>query len=108
MQIYGKAWLTFVAIQCTAVSVVLGAYYGIKTNMIALKDEVHSLEQRVQLLERSLNSPILLPSTSSTAREVAMASAAPSVSSTAPERATDKNRVAQQGCSQFDSFGKAW
>jgi hypothetical protein len=91
MQMYGKAWLTFVAIQCTAVSVVLGAYYGIKTNMIALKDEVHSLEQRVQLLERSSNGPTLLPPTRNAAREVAPASAAPIASATQPERLADKN-----------------
>jgi len=92
MHIYGKAWLTFVAIQCTAVSVVLGAYYGIKTNMIALKDEIHSLEQRVQLLEKSLNDPSpLLPAQKATQVIDAGAPVAPSVSAGAPERAGDKS-----------------
>ncbi len=91
MQIHGKAWLTFVAIQCTAVSVVLGAYYGIKTNMIALRNEVHSLEQRVQLLERSQNNPSTLAPASNVAQAIATASAAPSVSAAEPERALDKN-----------------
>ena|ERR1700690_2959623 len=91
MQINGKAWLTFVAIQCTAVSVVLGAYFGIKTNMIALKDEVHSLEQHVQLLEKSLNNPGPLAPLHNAAQEIATASAAPSVSAAGPERVLDKN-----------------
>ena len=82
MQIYGKAWLTFIAIQCAAVSVVLGAYYGIKTNMIALKDEVHSLERRVQLLEKSLNNPSAPTPVRNGAQEIATASVAPRASAT--------------------------
>jgi hypothetical protein len=97
MQIYGKAWLTFVAIQCTAVSVVLGAYYGIKTNMIALKNEVHSLEQRVQVLEKSLSTPTLLPPASNAAQVIATASAAPSASGTPPDRLGDKNESPSKG-----------
>lgn len=67
-----KAWWTLVLIQCTFVSVVLGAYWGIKTNIVALRTEVRDVERRVSALERSSNAArSTLPSSNGSAQVAA-------------------------------------
>jgi len=53
----GKAWWTLILIQCVFMSVVLGAYWGIKTNMVALRGELRLLQLRVESLEKALKNP---------------------------------------------------
>ncbi len=97
MQNYGKAWWTLIVIQCTAVSAVFGAYYGIKTNIIALKNELHSLEQRVGVLEGSLKIPSLLPAPVSSATVATIQSAALNRSASDREKAPVKNEQSSKG-----------
>lgn len=74
---YGKSWWTLVVIQCTAVSLVLGAYYGIKTNIIALNRDINSIKQRVGVVEKSLKNPALLPASRGSSEAVTIKSATP-------------------------------
>lgn len=53
-----KAWWTLLFIQCTMVALVLGAYFGMKTNILTMKNEVALMNVRVRALEERVpNSP---------------------------------------------------
>jgi len=57
-----KAWWTLLFIQCTMVALVLGAYFGMKTNILSMKHELRVMSIRVTALEEKLN-PTLPSST---------------------------------------------
>ncbi len=48
----GKIWWTLILAQCTFVSVVLGAYWGIRTDIVAIRSDARAIEQRLAALEK--------------------------------------------------------
>ena len=94
---YGKAWWTLVVIQCAAVSAVLGAYYGIKTNIIALNSRFYSIERRIEVVEKSPKVPTLLPASRGSSDVVTIQSAAPDGYPSNHERAVDKIEQSSKG-----------
>ena len=93
---YGKAWWTLVVIQCAAVSAVFGAYFGIKTNIIALNSRFNSIERRFGVVENSLKTQALL-SASRCSEVVTIQSAAPNGCPSDHERAADKIEQSSKG-----------
>jgi len=57
MQKISKAACVLFLIQCAAVAMLLGAYYGVKTNIDGLKRQVLALELRIATAEQLLKPP---------------------------------------------------
>jgi len=52
-----KAWWLLLFIQCTMVALVLGAYVGMKSNIVSMKTELRLMSVRLRALEEKAESP---------------------------------------------------
>src|SRR5512144_459744 len=57
----GKVGWTLFLIQCAAVALLFGGYWGLKTNMVALEHQNRILEQRLAVAERRLDASVVPP-----------------------------------------------